>query len=383
MKGFHYLAPTEMVFGAGSFDSLKDQCARFGSKAFIVTGKNSSRKNGALDSALRQLPNAVVFDDVQENPTSDTCNKGGELCRNEGCDLVVAIGGGSPMDAAKAISVLALNAGDCSDFYGSNRFNNGALPIIAVPTTAGTGSEVTPYAVIINSSENKKRTISGQDIFPKLAILDPELSLTMPQSVTANTGLDALSQAMEGIVSLKSTPLSDLLALEACRIVCEWLPKAVGDGTDIEARSQMLYAASLTGHVISQTGTTLVHGMGYYLTIEFGIAHGLANAFLLPPIFRHNAMYLPDKVAEIARALGYVAETSAEDSGEKVVEAIYSIFARIGVAPAAKEAGARLERLNWCAEDIINDKSRFKNQPGEFSLEQVKQIFFSAYEGRI
>lgn len=382
MKNFRYLAPTEIVFGSGSFRSLGRLCSDFGKKAIIVTGRNSARKIGAIDIALEQLPDAIVFDQVQENPDSDTCDKGADVCRQNGCDFVVAIGGGSPMDAAKAIAGLALNEGHCVDFFGSGKLINGALPVVAVPTTAGTGSEVTQYAVIINTAENMKRTVSGPEIFPAVAILDPELSVTMSPSITANTGLDALSQAMEGLVSNKSTPVSDTLAIESCKIVGEWLPKAVLDGQDIEARSRMLYAACLSGYVIAQTGTTLVHGMGYYLTIEFGIAHGLANGLLLPPIFRHNAEQMPGKVAAIATALGYPAEATPEDSGDKVVEAIYNLFDKIGVSTSAKDSGSDIERIDWCAEHISKDPTRFKNQPGDVPLEKVRQFYHTAHNGR-
>lgn len=205
----------------------------------------------------------------------------------------------------------------------------------------------------------------------------------MPPSITAHTGLDVLSQAMEGFVSLQSTPLGDTLALEACRIVREWLPRAVADGTDLEARSRMLYAACLTGCVISQSGTTLVHGLGYYLTLEFGIAHGLANALLLPSAFRHNAACLPEKAAAIATALGRPCEEVPEKAGEHIAEAIYSLFDAVGLSSAAKDHGADAQRLAWCAEDIMDDASRFKNQPGDLSREQVEAFFRSAYEGQV
>ncbi|MCX5771142.1 MAG: iron-containing alcohol dehydrogenase, partial [Candidatus Hydrogenedentes bacterium] len=219
MKPFRYFVPTEIILGPGCFNTLGDHAARVGSKPLVVTGRHSARESGALDRAVGQLPGAVVFDEVDENPDTSVCDAGGEMCRREGCDLVVAIGGGSAMDTGKAIAVMARNPGPCSKYFGTDLYTNPNLPIIAVPTTAGTGSEVTPYAVFTDTAVNNKKTVAGKSLFPVVALLDPELSVSMPRHVTVDTGLDALSQAMEGLVSHKSTLLGDALALEACRVV--------------------------------------------------------------------------------------------------------------------------------------------------------------------
>lgn len=187
------------------------------------------------------------------------------------------------MDVAKAIAVLATNPGGCRDYFGSDKYTTPNLAVACVPTTAGTGSEVTPYSVITDLELGMKRTLSGRSLFPAVAVLDPALTLTVPRDVTVNTGLDVLSQAMEGIVSRTSTAVGDALALEACRLVRRWLPECVRDGNDLEARSQMLQASMLAGCVIAQSGTTLVHGMGYYFTTRFGVPHGLANGLVVPP----------------------------------------------------------------------------------------------------
>lgn len=381
MRDFTYHMPTRVVFGEGCLDTLKELCQAFDGKALIVTGSESARRIGALDRALAQLPDAAVFDGVQENPTTDTCERGAALCREKDCAFVVAIGGGSPMDAAKAIAVLVRNSGPCADYLGTDRVKNGALPIVAVPTTAGTGSEVTPYAVLVDTADASKKTICSNHIFPTIAVLDPRLTVSMPSSITANTGLDALSQAMEGMVAVHATPKGDVLALETCRIVKKWLPRAVADGTDIEARAQMLYAAMLSGCVIAQSRTTLVHGMGYYFTLEYGVAHGLANALFLTPVFQHNARCLPGKVAAIADALGAPCEPTPDAARKAITQAIHGLLETVRMSPAAKDAGVDSDRLDLFAREIYSNKGRLKNQPGDLSLEDVTRFFWKAYEG--
>lgn len=374
-----------MIFGAGRLDTLSQHARGLGKKALIVTGKNSAKLCGALPRALPQLPGAALYDKVPENPTTAACEEGARLCRGEGCDFVVAIGGGSPIDAAKAIAVLACNDGACKDFFGTDRFLK-ALPIVAVPTTAGTGSEVTPYAVLVDEGDGHygtKQTISGRSIFPTLAILDPDLTLTLPRHATIATGLDALSQGMEGIVSKKATPMTDIIALEVCRIVRQWLPRAARDGADKEARAQMLYAAMLSGWVVAHTQTTLVHGMGYYFTLDCGVAHGLANALLLTPLFQYNAQIAPGKVGEISRALGVPCKKNPEDASKGIGEAIHSIFSDLGLSPSAEKAGVTENALPALVEGVWRAKSRFRNQIGELSKKDVRALFEQSFRGAL
>ena len=342
--------------------------ADLGSNPLIVTGKHSARAIGALDRALKQLPKAVVFDRVEENPSTGVCMEGAALCREDGCDLVVAIGGGSPIDAAKAIAGLALNDGHCTEYFGAEKFVNGVLPLVLVPTTAGAGSEVTPFSVIIDEASNEKKTIAGRGLFAQVALLDPELTAALPRDVTIATGLDALSQAMEGIVSKKANPVSDALAVDAIPRIMANLPKAATNPQDLEARSEMLHAAMLAGIVVANCGTTLVHGMGYPYTIDFGIAHGLANALLLPPLFAHNAVAVPDRTSLVADALGL--KRAAEIPGR-----FRDIVRELGVSPAARDHGVPEDRLAALSEAIASNPYRFRNQPGEVDLRVIRGFY--------
>ena len=378
---FRFLVPTEIVFGEGMLNSLGKRCAGLGSKPLVITGKNSAKRSGALDRVLTQLPGAQVYDGIDENPATADCERGGEICREQGCDFVVAIGGGSPIDVAKAVAVLATNPGPCADYFGSEQYTSAPLPIVAVPTTAGAGSETTPYSVIVDEATQTKNTIRGRGLFPAIALLDPVLTVSMPKHVTINSGLDALSQGLEGMVARNATPMGDILALETCRIVHEWLPRAVENPNDMEARAQMLYAATLSGCVIAQSGTTLVHGMGYAYTTECGVVHGLANALLLTPLMEFNAGHCPAKVAALCGAMGRPTEADPERAGQTIGAILHELLAELGVSPAARDAGVDGGKLADFARALHANEGRLRNQLGNPTRDDIMWFYIQSYEG--
>jgi len=382
LAAFRFLVSTEIVFGEGMLDSLGKRCTGLGSKPLVVTGKGSAKRSGALDRLLTQLPNAHVYDGIDENPTTAACEQGAKICREQGCDFVAAIGGGSPIDVAKAVAVLATNPGPCAVYFGSEKFTSPPLPIVAVPTTAGAGSETTPYSVIVDEATQTKNTIRGRGLFPAIALLDPVLTVSMPEHVTINSGLDALSQGLEGMVARNATPMGDLLALETCRIVHEWLPKVVESPNDMEARAQMLYAAMLSGCVIAQSGTTLVHGMGYAYTTECGVVHGRANALLLTPLMEFNARYRPSKVATLCGAMGWPTETDPQSAGQTIGALLHDLLAKLGVSPAARDAGVDRGKLEDFARALHANEGRLRNQPGSPSRSEIEGLYAQSYEGK-
>lgn len=382
MKPFRYFVPTEVIFGCHVLRDFADKRLRNrAERPFIVTGKTSGAKSGALEMLRDACPASVIFDEVPENPNTEVCDRAAEICRKNACDMVLAVGGGSPMDVAKAVAGLMKNEGFCSEYFGSGLLRNGALPIIAIPTTAGTGSEVTPYSVIVDSGTNTKKSIADPSIFPRTAVLDPALTVSMPRHVTTNTGLDALSQAMEGFVSVNSSSLGDVLAIEVCRLVKTWLPRAIANGFDLEARSEMLFAAMLSGCVIAQSGTTLVHGLGYAYTTHCGVPHGLANALLLTPVFQYNAQIAPDKVAELAAALGFPTAPEPSAVSHSIGVAIHTLLKECGVSPAAKTAGVDETRLVDFARQVAAEPYRFRNQIGKPTYEDLLRMYRASYEG--
>ena len=378
---FRFHCPTDIHFGAGALASLQEYAPAFARRPFVVTGKSSARKNGALERVFSYAPGAVLLEGVDENPTDAVCNSAAAICRDADCDGIIAIGGGSPIDVAKAVAVLATNDGACRDYYGTERYTKSPLPLVAIPTTVGAGSEVTPYSVLVDETDNAKRTIRGRELFPKRAIVDPELVRTLPESVIRATALDALSQAMEGIVSRGSTPIGDSLAFEAIIRIRRALPPALQGQED--ALAELHYAAMVAGIVIAQSGTTLVHGMGYAFTVEFGVAHGIANGLLLAPLFQYNAHHLPDKVAAIAQALGRPAAPNLEDAREKIGRALHDLFEEIAFSPKAADAGVEADRLHWFAQDIHRHTDRLRNQVGELSEQTVLELYQQAYEGAL
>ncbi|NLM39963.1 MAG: iron-containing alcohol dehydrogenase [Firmicutes bacterium] len=304
MQGmFSFFMPTKVFFGTGC---VKDRRANWimGKKALIVTGRHSAKASGALDDVIASLPvEYVVFDEVENNPSLETVSQGGKIAREEGCDFVVAIGGGSPLDAAKAIAVLAVNDVLPLSLY-ERGWEKPALPIAAIPTTAGTGSEVTQYAVLTVDRDQTKRSISGDDLFPKFALLDPAYTESLSPAVTIDTAVDALSHLIEGFLSVRANQVSSGLAVQGMRIWGRCIPALRSRVFDSTVRSELLIASALGGMTIAQTGTTLVHALGYPLTYFHDVPHGRANGILFAAYLRYINQVAPQKIGEILKNLG-------------------------------------------------------------------------------
>ena len=302
MEKFNFFMPTKVVFGQ---DVVKQAGADLvlGSKALIVTGRSSAKLSGALDDVLEVLTTPyVLFAEVENNPTVETVIRGGQLAREAGCDYVIAIGGGSPLDAAKVMAVLAVNDSHPLEFY-KNGWKTPALPVVAIPTTAGTGSEVTQYAVLTIEEEETKKGLSGPDLFPKVAYLDPKYTSSLPLDVTIDTAVDALSHLVEGYLSGRATAASDLVALQGLALWGTTIrPLKTGD-LDESVRSALLLASSLGGITIAQTGTTLVHALGYPLTYFHDYPHGRANGVLMAEYLRYTHQVAPERVETVLELL--------------------------------------------------------------------------------
>lgn len=263
-----------------------------GKKALVVTGRGgSSRHNGSLGDVEAALSRAgleyQIFAQIEANPGLETVRSGAGLARQSGADVIIAVGGGSPLDAAKAMAVLAVNDIDDETLFAA-QFNS-ALPLVAVPTTAGTGSEVTPYSVLTYPQIQSKRSLASPLLYPRLALVDPQYGMTMSTEVTADTAVDAYSHALEGYFSLKANPVSDLLAERALSILGEQLRSlCIEPQPAIEARQALSYGSVLAGMVISQTGTSIPHALGYALTYFKGVTHGRANGLLLSAYLHFN-----------------------------------------------------------------------------------------------
>ena len=286
MKKFDFYLPTKILFGKGRINELGTQIDSGYERILVVTEKNVARMSGAVEATLEQLDgrNVSIFTDVEENPSFQVIEKGRQLAKAFDAQLVIGIGGGSPMDAAKGIAVLATNDGDMRDFIGGEALQADPLPVVCIPTTSGTGSEVTPYAVFTDRSEDTKGGYAHPKIFPIISVIDPELTYSMPESVVVNTGLDVLTHSIEAYLSTEAFPMDDLIAVESIKLVLQHLDKATKK--DPEAMSMMAYSSILAGIAITHGGTILLHIMGYPLTVFHGVDHGRANAILLPEFMR-------------------------------------------------------------------------------------------------
>ncbi len=286
MMNFNFFIPTKIIFGKGRIGELSENIPSGYNNILLVTGKKSAKLNGALEKIkfLLKDKNITVFDEVEENPSFDILEKGREIAKKNKVEFIIGVGGGSPMDAAKGIAVLTNNEGSMRDYMKGKKPVNKILPIVCIPTTSGTGSEVTPFAVFTDPENEDKGGYANPDIFPVFSIIDPELTYTMPRNVIINTGIDAFTHALEGYFSTKASILNDYLAVHSIKIIAGNIIDAAEK--DNLAMDRISYASMVAGIVIANAGTLLLHAAGYPLTVYHKIPHGLANAILLPEFIR-------------------------------------------------------------------------------------------------
>jgi alcohol dehydrogenase class IV len=303
---FKFYVATKVLLGKGCVMENRNEFKKCGKRALIVTGRSSGKASGALDDVAGVLSELgieySIFDRVENNPTLENVNEGGQAAREFGADFIVGIGGGSPLDASKGIAVLAVNDIEPIELY-SGIYENRPIPIIAIPTTAGTGSEVTPYSVLTRPDKQTKVSFSSEYAFPKVAFLDARYTESLPYHVTVNSAVDFLSHAVEGYLSKRSNEMSDVLAEESIGLFGECIQNLLSKKTDFETREKLLYGSMLAGMVISQTGTTLVHVIGHMLTYFKGIPHGEANGLLMEEYLRFNYGHVKEKIDNVIRLL--------------------------------------------------------------------------------
>ena len=305
---FSFFMPTEVYQGKGCVKAHPEVWKRMGKKAFIVTGQGSAKKNGSQNDVLKALEEAnieyEIFDQIMSNPTIEVVYQGTARMKECNADFVVGIGGGSPMDAAKAIALLFSQVIPEEELFSGN-YKDCLPPMVMIPTTAGTGSEVTKAAVLTNDRLQTKTSISTPLIFPTVAFMDAVYMKDLGRKTTIHTAVDALSHSVEGMISKKSTKISDVLAEESIREICSCFAEIGGEKEiSIETREKLLYGSMLGGMVIAHTGTTAVHSMGYELTYFKNFDHGYANGILLGEFLKLAEERMPEKAARIFRAMG-------------------------------------------------------------------------------
>jgi alcohol dehydrogenase class IV len=301
MKEFVFNIPTKIVFGNSTINQINHYIDSNIEKVLIVTDHDVFYKSGAVEKIQKilKVSELSVFHDVEENPSFELINMCGQMARKNKIDLIIGVGGGSPMDAAKGIALLAANKKNIEDYLNGKKLKRDPLPIICVPTTSGTGSEVTPYTVFTDRKNNIKCGYSNEKLFPYVSIIDPELTFTMPENVIINTGLDALTHSIEAYFSTKTFPLNDVIAINSIETVIKNLRAAANKNK--EAMNKMSYASMLAGVAIAHSSTILLHIMAYPLTVFYNIPHGKANAILLPEFMRfmENFSLIKNRVIKI------------------------------------------------------------------------------------
>lgn len=308
MYRFNYYQPTEIIFGCGRINEIGQKVAQYGTRCLLVTVPEFSAIAPVYKKVKRHLEEegikVIHFDKVVENPTTDVVNEGSEIAKANNIDVVIGLGGGSSMDTAKAIAVGGTHEGCAWDYklFSNKKITEKTLPIIAISTTSGTGSQVTAVSVITNSKEKLKYALCDKLIFPKAAIIDPEIMITVPKHITASTGFDAFCHSFEGYIHKDSNPYTDSLALESIKRVIKYLPNLLTDLSNKEARTEMALADTYAGLVISNSGTTLPHGIGMAIGGHAPhVKHGEALASVYPEFAKYTYTSSIDKFAKIAR----------------------------------------------------------------------------------
>lgn len=334
-KAFEYFMPPVSILGR---DCLKEipryiKPMRF-RKALIVSDKVLV-DIGLISSLTSVLEESgifyIIYDNVSPNPTVEQVDYGLRLFQDNGCDFLISFGGGSPHDCAKGIALLATNGGSIHDYVGLNQSKAPSAPLIAVNTTAGTGSELTRFCVITDEKQHKKMTITDWHVTPIVAVSDACLMTAMPPGLTAATGLDALTHAVEAYVSTQATPVTDCKALKAIELIAKNLPTAVVDGQDLDAREGMVYAEYLAGIAFNNASLGYVHAAAHQLGGRYGLPHGLANALMLPAVTDFNLIAIPKRYADIARAMGQsIAGLSTADAARLAPAAMRSLIETLG-----------------------------------------------------
>ncbi|WP_315070589.1 iron-containing alcohol dehydrogenase [uncultured Clostridium sp.] len=371
---FNYNLPVNLLFGRGTSNEIGKEVAKYGKKALIVTGKSSTKRSGLLDKVISLLNDAKIeyeiFDKVEQNPLTTTVYEGVEIIKDTGCDVILGLGGGSIMDAAKSIAFSVKNPGDISEYIFGMKQGNEALPIVLVPTTCGTGSEGNSFSVLTNPETKDKKSLRTNAIIAKASIIDPELMTTMPKSILASVGFDALAHNMEAYISKIGQPLTDMKAFYGIKLLADNLIKVYNDPSDLEAWEKVTLASTLGGMVIGVAGVAAPHGLEHPASGLYDIVHGKGLAALTPIIVEKSWESDIQKYTDISKLLG---GTDAKDCAD----AIRSFLEKIDLKITLGELGAKEKDIEWMAENCMKvSKPSIANHPKEFTLNEIKDIYY-------
>jgi alcohol dehydrogenase class IV len=380
---FSFTGARKIVFGNGAFAGLAQHLVDLRAKRpLVVLDKNlaaagfSAKVVGVLDNSGMEY---CLFDQAEPEPRLELADEGAKLALKKKCDAVIGIGGGSAMDVAKAVAVLATNKGKAADYLGLNKVPGPGLPTIMVPTTAGTGSEVTFTAVFIRKNLKKKEGMNSPYLYPDLALLDPELTLSLPAGPTATTGLDALCHAIESFTSINASPMSEIMSLEAIRLISDNLRTCVHEGGNLEAREQMLLGSLYAGLGLANAGVTAVHSLSYPLGGKYGIPHGLANTMLLLPVMAFNLPAALEKFAIIAEVMGEIADDlPLREAAYLALDAVEALIENCGIETKLGDFDIAEEDFPELAKVAMTIARPLANNPRQVTIENAIEIYGEA-----
>ncbi|HJA46780.1 MAG TPA: iron-containing alcohol dehydrogenase [Candidatus Limosilactobacillus excrementigallinarum] len=384
---FDFLMPSVNFFGPGVIAKIGDRAKMLGMhKVLVVTGGHIGKiENGPVDQTVNSLKKAgveyVIFDGAEENPKIRDIKKGKQIYLDEGCDSIITVGGGSAHDCGKGIGIILTNGDDITKLAGIETLDKPLPPLMAVNTTAGTGSELTRHAVITNEDTHLKFVVVSWRNIPLVSFNDPMLMLDIPQATTAATGLDAYVQAVEPFVSVDHNDITDSQCEKAIQIIQQYLPEAVANGHNVEARTKMVEGEMLAGMAFNNANLGYVHAMAHQLGGQYDAPHGVCCALMLPVVEEWNIIACPDRFAKLAQIMGYdTTGMTTMEAAHKSIDGMRELAKSIGIPDSIKAIGAKPEDFELMAKNALKDGNAFSN-PRKGTVEEVVKLFQKAYDG--
>ncbi len=376
-------SPHLILAGFGALDRLGQEATNIGArKALMVTDKgvvSSGIDKKVKDQLEKSGVTVEIFNGVMSDPDIANAEACIEMAKKDRYDLIIGVGGGSSMDIASIASVMMTNAGKVHDYFGINLVKNPGIPTILIPTTAGTGAEVTPNAILTDTKEKLKKAVVSPHILPRVAIIDPLLHLSMPPSVTSSSGIDALTHAIESYTSDNATILTDLFAKESMIMIGRSLRTAVANGNDMEARYNMAVGSLYSGISLANAGVTAVHALAYPLGGQFNVAHGIANGLLLPYVMEFNVLGNIPKFAQVAQFLGEKLDhLSLLEQAYQAAKAVKAIYRDLKIPQSLTELKVPKEAIPAMAKAAVNVTRLMGNNPRTMTVQDVERIYEKA-----
>lgn len=379
---FNFFVKSNITFGRGAVEKLPELLKRYEIKNLMIVYDGGVKAAGIAEKVLAQVEKAevqvTIFDGVIPNPTNEVVEAAAEIARAAKVEGFVAVGGGSSIDTAKAINVLMTNPGKISEYGGMNMVKKPCLPLIAIPTTAGTSSEITNVSALIDTEKVIKYVVIDNNIVASDVIADPEFTKTAPAGVTAATGMDAITHAVESYISTMATPLTEYNSLKGLQILYNNIAKVVRNGSDMEAREQMMLGCIITGFGFSNANLGLVHGIAHTLSAHFGLAHGMANATVLPYVMEFNADSCPEKMIELAKAINLPVSGNVDEDKYLLANELKKLIKELKIKTLS-EQGIERKDFDMLAEDVLKEPVLGFNPRQNVTKEEVLAILEKAF----